>query len=378
MPKISAKSKRKRKLSDLLETIKQKQNTLQSKKVFAGFDGFVDTIVKIVKTKRKNKSPEFFRSKREFAKYILEKGESSFGLELGEESTRIGGNMPIFSNALGGFGVQVNCVGTLGYPQIHPVFKHLSANCKLYSFGNAGISTAYEFNDGKMLIAQMGELNTLGWNDLVSIIGVNELTSASQYTDLLCLLNWSEIEKATEIWLGLLNEVVAIENKSDQNRYAFFDLADCSRKSKDSIREMLDLVNQYGKYRKVFLGLNRNESSGVAAALLKGKRTSEFHKQAEKIFESMNIEGLVLHSSKEAILISNNGFFSADSFYNKHPLVSTGAGDHFNAGFCTGLMLEAEPSTCVALAHCVSGCFVESGMSPGWKELIPFLENKIK
>ena len=377
MPKISAKSERKEKLKELLETIKQRQDILRSKKVFAGFDGFVDTIVKIIRTKRKNKSPEFFRTKKEFAKYVLAKGESSFGLELGEESTRIGGNMPILSNALGVLGMQVNCIGTLGHPQIHPVFKNLSPNCKLYSFGNAGVSTAYEFNDGKMLIAQMGELNSLGWSDLNSMIGINELAAAYRSSDLLCLVNWSEIEKATEIWKGLLNEVVTKENKSDQVGYAFVDLADCSRKSKQAIREMLDLINEFSKYRKVFLGLNRNELTEVANALLHRKKTSDLQKQAEKIFTRMEIEGLVIHSSKEAFLFKKNKMFLENSFYIKQPLVSTGAGDHFNAGFCTGLMLDTDPSLCLLLAHCVSGSFVETGVSPKCEELIRFLEDKI-
>ena len=377
MPKKSSTADRRKTVSELLAIIKDKQQTLQSKKVFAGFDGFVDTIVKIIKAKRKNKPSEYFRTKKEFAKYILAKGESSFGLELGEESTRIGGNMPILSNALGVLGMHVNCIGTLGQPQIHPVFKSLSSNCRLYSFGNAGVSTAYEFNDGKMLIAQMGELNSIGWSDLVSIIGENELANTYQNSDLLCLVNWSEIEKATEIWKGLLNEVVAKENKSGQSGYAFVDLADCSRKSKHAVREMLDLINEFSKYRKVFLGLNRNELTEVANALLHRKKTSDLQKQAEKIFTKMEIEGLVVHSSKDAFLFKKNRMYFENSFYNKQPLVSTGAGDHFNAGFCTGLMLDADPSLCLLLAHCVSGSFVETGISPKWGDLILFLEDKI-
>ena len=199
MPNISVKSGRKKQLNQLLEAIKQKQDTLPSKKVFAGFDGFVDTIVKIIKTKGKHNQPEYFKTKREFAKYILDKGDSSFGLELGKESTRFGGNMPILSNALATLGMHVHCVGALGYPQVHPVFEDLSSNCKLYSFGNAGISTAYEFNDGKMLIAQMGDLNTLGWQDLVSIIGIEQLVSLCHNCQLLCLVNGGNIEKPTQI-----------------------------------------------------------------------------------------------------------------------------------------------------------------------------------
>src|SRR5437764_14740015 len=146
MTKDLSSSKRNQNINWLIETIKENAHVLEGKHVMAGFDGFVDTIARIVKTKRKKSTPIYFRSKKEFAKYILTKGGSSFGLELEEVATKVGGNMPIMSNALGTLGMQVKCFGTLGSPEIHPVFTSLSQHCLLHSFGNPGLSTACEFN----------------------------------------------------------------------------------------------------------------------------------------------------------------------------------------------------------------------------------------
>ena len=86
----------------------------------AGFDGFVDTVVKVIKSKPEQKPFVLFNWVKEFGNYILEKEGTSFSLELEEISSRRGGNMPITANALGRLGIRVNCIGALGYPQIHP------------------------------------------------------------------------------------------------------------------------------------------------------------------------------------------------------------------------------------------------------------------
>src|SRR4030095_1466949 len=85
-------------IETLLSRLEKADQVLATKKVTAGFDGFVDTIVRIIKKKKEGKSPSFFRSKKQFGEYIIEKEGSSFSLELEEKSARIGGNMPILSH----------------------------------------------------------------------------------------------------------------------------------------------------------------------------------------------------------------------------------------------------------------------------------------
>src|SRR5688572_2807152 len=150
------------KLSFLVAKIKKDGASLTSKTATAGFDGFVDTIARAIKKKAKNKPIILFTRVKEFGNYILEKEGTSFSLEMEEISSRPGGNMPITAKALGRLGLRVNCIGALGYPQIHPVFNNFSSNCRLYSFAEPGTSTAIEFKDGKIMLAQMGVQNKMG------------------------------------------------------------------------------------------------------------------------------------------------------------------------------------------------------------------------
>ena len=59
----------------------------------------------------------------------------------------------------------------------------------------------------------------------------------------------------------------------------------------------------------------------------------------------------------------------------KTPLITTGAGDHFNCGFVTGQLLGLEPEACLTLGVCTSGHYVRTGESPTLATLETFLAN---
>jgi hypothetical protein len=359
------------KIADLIAHIKTNEIKLKSKKATAGFDGFIDTIVRIIKAKEKQK-PLLFNTIREFGDYIIEKQGSSFSLETEEPNNKPGGNMPLMANTLGQMGVYVNCVGALGYPLIHPVFKNLSSNCGVYSFTDPGTSTAFEFNDGKIFIAQMGSLNTFGWNKIKEIIGINTLISLYKESDLMCIVNWSEIDASTDIWKGLLKDVLPYTK--DKKQIAFFDLSDCSKRSNGSITETLILLKEFTRHTKVVLGLNKNEAGIIYKVLYKKNPAEDLKHTGQKIFEKLKIEILLLHSSKEAIALNKKNVFTCKSFFIDRPVISTGAGDNFNAGFCVAQLLQADLESSIIFANAVSGYYVKTGISPQLTDVIKFLE----
>ncbi len=203
----------------LVNTLRNNGHLLQQKKITAGFDGFIDTIVRVIKEKHQHKPSTLFPTIREFGNYIVEKQGASLSLEIETRSSKLGGNMPIMANALGQLGIEVNCVGALGYPQIHPVFKDFSSTCHLYSFADPGTATAFEFDDGKIMMAHMAELNSFGWEKLKTKIDIDTLVSLYKQSDLLCLLNWSEIDASTDIWKGILKDVLPQYATQKTNRF---------------------------------------------------------------------------------------------------------------------------------------------------------------
>lgn len=362
------------KKAHLIHAISNSDGMLKTKKITAGFDGFIDTIARIIRDKQDHKAPSLFTTIKEFGEYITEKHGASFSLELEERSIKLGGNMPIMANALGRLGIPVNCIGALGYPQIHPVFNQLSSNCRPYSFAEPGTATAYEFNDGKMMVCQMNSINTSGWEKIKEIIGIKTLVQFYSESDLICLLNWSEIDASTDIWKGILKDVLP-DYSTDKKQIAFFDLSDCSKRSDQSITEALDLLEQFAKHAKVILSLNKNEAGIIYQSLYNKKSKKDLFSIGKEILERLAIDTLVLHSASEAMAFSDNEQVKADSFFTPEPKISTGAGDNFNAGFCTGQLLELDLESSIILANAVSGSYIRKGVSPELPDIINFFKN---
>ncbi len=57
------------------------------------------------------------------------------------------------------------------------------------------------------------------------------------------------------------------------------------------------------------------------------------------------------------------------------PLITTGAGDHFNSGFCLGKLLGLDNELCVLTGVTTSGFYVRTGQSPSIADLAMMLRN---
>ncbi|MFC0772614.1 PfkB family carbohydrate kinase [Terrimonas alba] len=361
-----------KKKTHLIEAIRNSGEILKKKIVTAGFDGFVDSLAKVIKEKDQQ-TATLFNTIEEFGNYILEKKGASFSLELSSQSIKLGGNMPIMANALGKFGMKVNCIGALGYPQPEPFFN-FPPNCRLYSFANPGSTTALEFADGKMLLGDMGALNTTGWEEIKNRIGIETLDQLFKESDLICLLNWSEIDVSTDIWKGLLKDIFP-SSSSGKRQTVFVDLSDCSKRSTESINEALQLLKEFGRHSEVILSLNKNEAGVISRTLSLTNDNADSVKTAVCLFEKLDIHELVLHSSKETLAVTKKNVVSVKTFYTGNPKISTGAGDNFNAGFCTAQLLQLDTEESLWLANAFSGYYVREAKSADTNEIIDFFEN---
>ena len=362
-------------INKYLPIILDKCKTPVDKIITTGFDGFVDTVVRIIKHSDNADAPVFFKTIEDFGQYIVAKQNNSFSLEIEEISTKLGGNMPILSNALGLLGFNTHCIGALGYPQTHPAFKDMPPNCQLYSFTNPGISTAYEFNNGKMMLAQNGLLNILDWDNIKAIIGIDILQKLYAESDVMCLLNWSEINTSTAIWRGILEDILPFCALKSHSKIAFFDLSDCSNRSDALINEALNLLLLFKKHAKVVLSLNKNEARHLFQVLYETPPdNANFGYMGEKIHEKLPVDTLLLHSAKESIAFTKTTTFRFDNpFFTENPMLSTGAGDNFNAGYCAALLFGLKIEPALLFANAVSALYVQRGKSPTLEDVNQFL-----
>ena len=247
----------------------------------------------------------------------------------------------------------------------------------MYSFTEPGIATAYEFKDGKIIFGEAKALNTVGWNELKNIIGIDKLIELFKESDLFCLLNWSEIDTSTSIWKGLLHDVLPAYKK-EKKQIIFVDLSDCSKRSNNAILETISLLQAFSKYTKVILSLNRNETRMVYKVVFNEEASNDFKTNCEKLFEKLRIDMLVFHSSATSYVFTNNNCVAGESFFIKDPLFSTGAGDNFNAGFIAAQLLEINAEDSLTLANAVASQYIQSGISPTKEDTILFLEKNIK
>jgi hypothetical protein len=365
----------------IADTIPLIIHELQNKKVeethaFLGFDACIDNIVRIVKNKKANKDVAFFPSSKQFGEFLIRLDNRSSGIELRTQRSKPGGNMVITANALGNLGLKVDCAGTFGLPHISPVFGSMSSNCTLYTIEDVITTTALEFNDSKLMMFDPGPYATLDWNMIKDRLGKDKIRELMLSKKLIAFLNWSEIENSSLIWEGILTEILSSTTPSAAHSWFFTDFSDCSRKSKDDIRYLIQLLDQFSKYFKVIISLNQNESEIIGKALDLPDSSSD-ENFIKILFAAIHVDELVIHRTKDALAYDGRVFERCDSFWCKEPTILTGGGDNFNAGYCFARLNSFGLFESLIVANGVSGYYVKLGNSPGIDHLARFLEKQI-
>ncbi len=342
---------------------------------FLGFDACIDLLVRIVKEKKENEITGYFSDSSQFGSFLMNLDNKSCGLELQTKLSKIGGNMVITANALGSLGVKVDCIGTFGLPDILPVFKTMSPNCSIETIGDTITATALEFNNSKVIMFDPGPYASLTWTGIRDHLGVDRLIKMISGKQLISFLNWSEIDNSSDIWEGMLNEILPFIKMEGEKPDFFSDISDCSRKSGNEIKKAVELLGRFKQYFKVTLSLNQNEADLVAKAcdIIHINDDQVFIKQ---LWQTSGVDTLIIHRTKDAIAYDGNSFEMSETFFCSEPKILTGGGDNFNAGFCLALLNNLNLDQSLVVANAVSGSYVKNGISPDVNSLIKFLNSR--
>ncbi|MES2696975.1 MAG: PfkB family carbohydrate kinase, partial [Verrucomicrobiota bacterium] len=308
---------------------------------------------------------------------IVAAAGKSTNIELFPRMDKLGGNGPIMANALIAAGARVTYVGAIGAPAIHPVFAGMAEKARAFSLGPAAQTTAVECDDGKIMLGQMRCLDDITYDRICAVMGEAAFHAEIEDSDLVSLVNWTMIPNMTAIFDALTSHVLPkLPPKPD--RIFFFDLADPEKRSTEDLRGALDAIVRFTKFGRVTLGLNLKEAQQVAPALgitAGDEKEPALRQMAQEVRAKLGIQTVVIHPRESAACATVDGTFWVPGPYTAKPLITTGAGDHFNTGFTVGQLLGLEPEACLAIGVSTSGHYVRTGESPSLETLETFLAN---
>lgn len=364
----------------LLDSLKCKIEKIEvnDSKAFAGFDGFVDYIQKPIKKKGLD-SNEYFNTLQEFADHVKSLHGKSGQVELVTERIKLGGNAPILANTMGRLGINTLCFGAMGSPEVETVFSQLYKNVSAISLISPGKSHALEFQDGKLILSELGIFNAYNWKYIKVHSNAQTLSKAVAQCKLIALVDWVNLQHASDIWEGFLKDMIKPSGRKDY--LFFFDLCDPSKKNPQQIDEVIDIISDFTVYGKVTLGLNENEANKIWLAF---HGCDHFGKPdvnlpsldvlGRSIYQTMNIDTLLIHPIDRTLVFQSNETLEMQGRLVTKPKVLTGGGDNLNAGYCLGLLNSFSTKDCMLLGMAASGSYIENGFGPEKKDIVNYLD----
>lgn len=353
---------------------------LHSTPALLGFDGFIDTILHVVD--QRTSATEYTRvpTLAEYGHRIASAAGQSTNVEVVTQDVKLGGNGPIMANALAALGLPVTYCGMTGFPHTHPVFEDFARIAHLLPLSEPALTDAYEFDDGKLIVGKHATVAEVSYETIVARVGEDTWNAAWQSARFVGMVNWTMLPHLTALWKTLQKHSAASTSTSNgERKMLFFDLADPEKRTREDLLEGLSTLAGWASECDVVLGLNEKEGNQVAAALGLERAQSDDPRQvvshtARAIRDELGIAVCVVHPTAFAAASDGQSSVAVDGPYTPRPKISTGAGDHFNAGFCLGLLAGAKLDEALQIGVGTSGYYVRNAASPSRLQLADFLD----
>ena len=84
---------------------------------------------------------------------------------------------------------------------------------------------------------------------------------------------------------------------------------------------------------------------------------------------------VVIHPTAFALAVDKTSVNLVKGPFTAKPLITTGAGDHFNAGFCMGRLLGLNNEESLLCGVSTSGFYVRTAKSPAVTDLAGLMKN---
>ncbi|MHA1276877.1 MAG: hypothetical protein ACTSQI_07145 [Candidatus Helarchaeota archaeon] len=343
-----------------------------------GFDGYLDTIISVVRVRHSPSSYDLMESLSEWAERITQSAGSSASMECITKKISVGGftsNLGRALSTLCGRVENVHLIGAYGTPKLHEVFRQQLLEfykCVLFPVNNPGVTNAYEFADGKIMMVNFENINNLDWAKILAGTGRDFLIEEYDQSRLWGIGYWASSPHMSDFFTQLQDTIFPNLSKPTKEKYLLLDLSDVSKKPHEQILELKGLLPRFEEYARVVLSLNDLELNKLGAALF-GSDLPRHTALNDAIRKRLNISTVISHHPQIASISTENTRASIINTYTPTPRFTTAAGDHFNGGVSYGLLLNLPAEVLPLIGNAVASLFVRTGASPTSGEVQQFL-----
>ncbi len=364
------------------DSLERAAASLRGQHALVGFDGFIDAIIAVVDWRRSMEPHDYERVRtiEGLARRVAAAAGKSANLELVVLEERFGGNGPLMAGGLARLGMPTSYVGAVGTEdnpsQLHPLFGELGRVCaRVVPVAPPAYTDALEFDDGKIMLGKPANIQGVTWRALMERPGLAALVELVERSTLIGIVNWVMMGGVEGIWDGLCAEV--LPRVSGRGRRVYIDLCDPAKRTNEDIRGALARLRRMNAIVPVTLGLNLAEAERVAAVLglaIAGGGGEWALRAAEAIRAAADLDCVVVHPRECAAGACGDGRSAwVDGPFTPEPRLSTGAGDHFNAGFALAQVLGLDLPECLLVGAATSGAYVRDARSPDLKRVAGML-----
>ncbi|ELZ80931.1 hypothetical protein C453_18380 [Haloferax elongans ATCC BAA-1513] len=349
--------------------------TVDGGRVVFGFDGYIDRVREFVSERQSATAYERLPTLSAFAERVNDsvEAESSLTFEWIQDGVRTGGHTSHLTRAFGEFGYDPAIVGCLGDPPEDP-FVDEFGEFPLETLGDPGYTDAVEFDDGKLMLSEIGGSMTLDWADIETKVGRDRLAELVDGTELLGIGYWSEMPELPDVVRGLREDLWPTLSSPPET--LLLDPGDLRKREPAVVAAGIDRVSSLDDAVDVVVSANRYETRYLAQ--LAGVEETDFETEARAAFDHLGVSRFVGHGIDAAHLVDEKEAVSVQVPRTDDPVLTTSSGDHFNAGLALGHVLGLSKASTLVVGNAVAGHFVRNGTPPTYDEIRSFVSEYLE
>jgi hypothetical protein len=220
------------------------------------------------------------------------------------------------------------------------------------------------------------------WGNIKSDQLVADLTHLFQKCQSIAFSEWTSLTNASQLWLGILNDILKPLHKID---FIFY-LGDPGKTLFFQIDEILYMINKFTLQGKVTLVLDEHEAISLWMVLSGELPNTSFtintafglKRKCFSIFRTMNINRLLIYSVNNVILFSDEQqFIFSRRTTDLLAEIPADARDRFITGFSFGLLRQLDIQHCIALGMITSGAHNDIKNNPDPAALLLYINTWI-